>query len=329
MQDRARPRLREQFRAIMRTRRYSRRTEKTYWYWIRYFLRFHHLQHPRDMGQPEVRSFLTWLAVERNVAVATQNQALNSLVFLYARVLERPLGEIEGIVRAKRPRRLPVTLTHEEAMAVIQALPMPHRLIASLLYGAGLRVTEAARLRLRDLDFSRRVITVRDGKGAKDRTTLMPQTLVGPLHARAEAIRSALAATRRDWRVPVILPFALERKYPHANIAPHWQWLFPADGVCRDDRGRTVRYHIHVSAVQKAVKSAVRKSGIEKPASCHTFRHSFATELLRGGADIRTVQELLGHSDVKTTQIYTHVLGQGFAGVQSPLSRNFHAPGPD
>ena len=324
-EDRARPRLREQFRAIMRTRRYSRRTEKTYWYWIRYFIRFHRLRHPREMGEAEVRAFLTWLAVERNVAVATQNQALNALVFLYARVLEQPLGEIEGIVRAKRPRRLPITLTHEEAMAVIQVLPMPHRLIASLLYGAGLRVTEAARLRLRDLDFPRRVVTVRDGKGAKDRTTLMPETLVAPLHARAEAIRSTLSTTPRDRRVPVVLPFALERKYPHANITPQWQWLFPSDGVCQDDEGRTVRYHIHVSAVQKAVKSAVRRAGIEKPATCHTFRHSFATELLRGGADIRTVQELLGHSDVKTTQVYTHVLGQGFAGVASPLSRGGHA----
>lgn len=313
------PRLLEQVSAVLRMRHYSRRTEKTYCYWIRGFVRFHGLQHPQDMDERHVRDFLTWLAVERRVAAATQNQALNALVFLYGKVLERPLGDIPGIVRAKRPRRLPVVLTHAEAVAVIRSLDMPCRLIVSLLYGAGLRVTEAARLRVKDIDFTNQTITVRDGKGGKDRVTLLPPKLHAPLSARIDAIRKSQARLAHERRVPVTLPFALRRKYPGAGTSLAWQWLFPSDSLCEDDEGRAVRHHIHVSTIQRAVKFAMRTAGIEKPAGYHAFRHAFATQLLQGGADIRTVQELLGHSDVRTTQIYTHVLGQRFAGVRSPL----------
>ncbi len=254
------PRLREQVRAVIRVNHYSIRTEKTYWYWIRYFIRFHGMKHPRVMGPKEVNEFLTWLAVHRNVAAATQAQALNSLVFLYDKVLNQVLGDVGEIIRAKKPRKLPVVLTHDEAMRVISVLSEPNKLIASLLYGAGLRVTEACRLRIKDLDFSQHVITVRDGKGAKDRTTLST-----------------------------------------------------------DNLGNVSRHHRHISSVQRAVRKAVDTAGIGKRAGCHTFRHTFATELLKHGTDIRTVQDLLGHSDLRTTQIYTHVLGQGFAGVRSPL----------
>ena len=314
-----RPRLREQLREVTRSRRYSQRTEKTYWYWIRYFIRFHGMRHPSEMREEEVREFLTWLATQRNVAAATQNQALNALVFLYARVLDQPLGDINGAVRAKRPPRLPVGLTHAEAREVISGLGTPYKLMASLMYGAGLRVTECARLRVKDLDFSRRVITVRDGKGGKDRTTLLPDPLIAPLQSRVESISAGHRERQEGDEIPVSLPFALRRKYPNAGTSLQWQWLFPSDGLCRDDDGRVVRHHIHVSSVQRAVKASVKRSGVHKPAGCHTFRHSFATELLRRGTDIRTVQELLGHSDLRTTQVYTHVLGRGFAGVTSPL----------
>lgn len=314
-----RPRLREQLREVIRTRRYSRRTEKTYWYWIRYFIRFHGMRHPSEMREEEVREFLTWWATQRNVAAATQNQALNALVFLYARVLDQPLGDINGAVRAKRPPRLPVVLTHAEAREVIGGLASPYKLMASLMYGAGLRVTECARLRVKGLDFSRRVITVRDGKGGKDRTTLLPDPLIAPLQSRVESISAGHRERQEGDEIPVSLSFALRRKYPNAGTSLQWQWLFPSDGLCRDDDGCVVRHHIHVSSVQRAVKASVKRSGVHKPAGCHTFRHSFATELLRRGTDIRTVQELLGHSDLRTTQVYTHVLGRGIAGVTSPL----------
>ncbi len=311
--------LRERVRDVIRTRHYSHRTEKSYWYWIRYFIRFHDLRHPSSMGANEVRKFLTWLAVERNVAAATQNQALNALVFLYSKVLQQPLGNIGETVRAKRPPRLPVVLSHDDAMTIIAALKMPYRLMASLMYGAGLRVVECARLRVKDIDFSQRVITVRDGKGGKDRTTLLPEPLCEPLRGRIAAIRQTCQAESTGNSIPVTLPFALSRKYPGAATSPQWQWLFPSASLCRDEHGAVARHHVHTSSVQKAVKLATRQTAINKPVGCHTFRHTFATELLRRGSDIRTVQELLGHKDLRTTQIYTHVLGQGFAGVRSPF----------
>lgn len=229
------------------------------------------------------------------------------------------MGEIENISRAKRPARLPTVLSHDEATRIIGFLPQPHKLIISLIYGAGLRVTEAARLRVKDMDFSQRVITVRDGKGGKDRTTLLPNALSTELSDLCRARINEARHTAGENRTPVSMPEALARKYPYAAISTQWQWLFPSTGLCRDRSGAWVRHHIHISAVQKAVKHAVQEAGIAKRATSHTFRHTFATQLLLHGTDIRTVQELLGHSDLNTTQIYTHVLGQGFAGVRSPL----------
>ena len=315
----SKPRLREQVRAVMRLHHYSIRTEKAYWYWIRYFIRFHKLRHPAEMGAVEVNAFLSWLAVEREVAAATQNLALNALVFLYARVLQQPLGEVGEVVRAKRARRIPVVLTHIEATHIIDLLAQPYQLLAALMYGAGLRVVEAARLRIKDVDFDRQVITVHDGKGAKDRTTLLPASLIKPLLERRQRMFEAWKQKDSFYQAPVSLPFALRRKYPAAAMSFEWQWLFPSSGLCADEDGSIVRHHVHVSSIQKAVRQAVRRSDVNKSAGCHTFRHSFATELLRRGSDIRTVQTLLGHADVRTTQIYTHVLGQAFAGVQSPL----------
>ncbi|NWO07353.1 MAG: integron integrase [Alteromonadaceae bacterium] len=313
------PRLRDQVRAFIRVNHYSIRTEKTYWYWIRYFIRFHQMKHPREMGPAEVNEFLTWLAVHRNVAAATQAQALNSLVFLYDKVLGIPLGEIGDIARAKKPRKLPVVLTHEEAMRIINHLSQPNKLIASLMYGSGLRVTEACRLRIKDLDFQQQVITVRDGKGAKDRTTLLPAMLIEPLQSHVEAIRTAWQQHSEDFLHPVSLPFALARKFPNAGRSLEWQWLFSSPALSTDNLGNVSRHHRHISSVQRSVRGAVKAAGIHKRAGCHTFRHTFATELLKRGNDIRTVQDLLGHADLRTTQIYTHVLGQGFAGVRSPL----------
>lgn len=313
------PRLRDQVRAVIRVNHYSVRTEKTYWYWIRYFIRFHQMKHPRDMGPREVNEFLTWLAVHRNVAAATQAQALNSLVFLYDRVLDQPLGDIGEVIRSKKPRKLPVVLSHEEAMRIINQLDDTNRLIASLLYGSGLRVTEACRLRIKDLDFPQQVITIRDGKGAKDRTTLMPASLIGSLQDHVEAIRRAWKQRSEQFLHAVSLPYALARKYPGAGHSLEWQWLFSSPTLSTDNLGNVCRHHRHISSVQRAVRNAAREAGIGKKAGCHTFRHSFATELLKRGTDIRTVQDLLGHSDLRTTQIYTHVLGQGFAGVRSPL----------
>lgn len=313
------PRLQERFRAVMRAHHYSIRTEKSYWYWIRYFIRFHGMRHPRELGCAEVNAFLSWLATERNVAAATQNLALNAIVFLYAKVLETPLGDIGATIRAKRPPRLPTVLTHTEATEIIHRLPSPYDLMASLMYGAGLRVVETARLRIKDIDFDRQVITVRDGKGGKDRTTLLPATLITELMDRRLRMFKAWQACESFYKSPVSLPFALRRKYPRAPFSFEWQWWFPSSTLCTDEDGTVVRHHLHVSSIQKAVRQASRRAAIGKQAGCHTFRHTFATELLRRGSDIRTVQTLLGHTDVRTTQIYTHVLGQGFAGVRSPL----------
>ncbi|PSF13617.1 recombinase XerD [Marinobacter fuscus] len=313
------PRLRDQVRAVIRVNRYSIRTEKSYWYWIRFFIRFQNMKHPREMGAREVNEFLTWLAVRRNVAAATQAQALNALVFQYDKVLDKPMGDIGEVIRSKKPRKLPVVLTHDEAMAIINRLGETDRLIASLLYGAGLRITEACRLRIKDLDFQQQVVTVRDGKGAKDRTTLLPAPLLAPLQCHIDTIRKAWREQDKAFLHPVSLPFALARKYPNAGRTLEWQWLFPSPSISTDNLGNVVRHHRHITSVQKAVRNAVKQAGIGKQAGCHTFRHTFATELLKRGTDIRTVQDLLGHSDLRTTQIYTHVLGQGFAGVRSPL----------
>ncbi|WP_163560359.1 integron integrase [Halomonas sp. NO4] len=313
------PKLMDRVKATMRVKRYSPRTVKTYCYWIRYFIRFNGVRHPASMGGPEVRAFLEHLAIQRHVAAATQNQALNAIVFLYRHVLDQPLGDIGDFAHARQPRRLPVVLSHEEVIRVLNQLSGPVHLMATLMYGSGLRVLETCRLRVRDIDFDRQVQTIRAGKGDKDRTTLLPATCIPSLQHRITIAKQQLEHRLNHDSVPVTLPHALDRKYPNAGISLAWQWLFPASHPCFDETGKVVLHHIHPSAVQKAVKQAMRAASLPRPGSCHTLRHSFATQLLSQGTDIRTVQELLGHKSVETTQIYTHVLGKGFAGVRSPL----------
>lgn len=314
-------RLMQQVTNACRVRHYSLRTEETYRYWIRDFIHFHNKQHPAEMGVAEVEAFLTHLAVARNVAPSTQSLALNAIVFLYRNVLNSELGEFEGWTRARKKQKLPTVFSADEASRLINHLPQHYRLPAALLYGCGLRLMECIRLRVKDVDFNRLVITVRDGKGSKDRNTLFPEILVAPLKAQLLAVEKL---HERDLALgfgTVYLPFALERKYPNANREMAWQYIFPADSLSTDQRnGRMQRHHLGEQGLQRAVKKALTELDIRKQASCHTFRHTFATELLRQGTDIRTVQELLGHSDVKTTQIYTHVLGQHFAGTQAPHS---------
>ena len=272
------------------------------------------------MGEPEVAAFLTHLAVDRNVAASTQNQALNALVFVYKHVLERPLGEISGAVRAKRPARLPVVLSQDEVRRILAELRSAQWLIACLQYGSGLRLMESVRLRVKDLEFDRRAVIVRQGKGGKDRVVTLADALVEPLQRHLAARRNLFEQDSVQGFGTVHLPHALARKYPNAERSWSWQYVFPATRLSRDPRsGVTRRHHLDESVVQKAVAKAVRKCGIEKPASCHTLRHAFATHLLERGADIRTVQEQLGHVDVRMTQIYTHVISRGGRAVLSPL----------
>lgn len=319
-QESASPFLEEVRRAI-RVRHYSLRTEDAYLGWIKRFILFHGKRHPAQMGETEVGAFLTELAVNGRVAAATQNQALNAIVFLYKVVLGRPLAEIDGVVRAKKPQRLPVVLTVDEVQGLLRHLSGIHWLVACLLYGSGLRLMEAVRLRVKDIDFAHRAILVRDGKGAKDRVVTLADGLVTPLRQQLEYARMLHDKDCADGFGTVYLPFALERKYPNAPREWHWQYVFPSGNRSIDPRSGTERrHHIDESSVQKAIKLAVRQAGIAKPASCHTLRHSFATHLLERGMDIRTVQEQLGHRDVRTTQIYTHVIGRGGSAVVSPLN---------
>ncbi|MDZ7749606.1 MAG: integron integrase [Halofilum sp. (in: g-proteobacteria)] len=302
----------DEVRAAIRVRHYSIRTEHAYLDWIRRFILFHGKRHPRDMGEPEVAAFLTHLAVERRVAPATQNQALNALVFLYRRVLERPLGDLEGLVRAARPAKLPVVLTQAEVGRVLAGLSGTAWLVACLQYGSGLRLMESVRLRVKDLDFAHRAVLVRHGKGGKDRVVTLPDELIEPLRRQLAHRRNLFEQDRRAGLDSVYLPHALDRKYPGAAREWGWQYVFPADHPSVDPRsGLRRRHHVGETAIQRAVRGAVRAAGIERPASCHTLRHSFATHLLERGADIRTVQEQLGHADVRTTQIYTHVIERG------------------
>lgn len=317
-----RPRLLDQVSERCRVKHYSLRTEQAYVQWIRRFILFHGKRHPRDLGAPEVERFLTHLAVSGKVAAATQNQALAAILFLYRDVLAIELPWLDGITRAKKPPRLPVVLTHEEVKALLARLDGVYWLLASLMYGSGLRLMEALRLRVKDVDLARREITVREGKGAKDRRTMLPDVLVEPLKRQRERVQAIHERDTAEGLAPVWLPHALDRKYPNAGRSLAWQFLFPASQPGIDPRsGVRRRHHLHESAVQRGIKSAVRASGILKPASSHTLRHSFATHLLESGYDIRTVQELLGHRDVSTTQIYTHVLNRGGQGVRSPLDR--------
>jgi integron integrase len=313
-------RLLDQVRDRIRARHLSLRTEKTYLYWIRRFVWFHNLKHPRELGGQEVEAFLTSLAVQGRVAASTQNQALAAVLFLYREVFEVKLPWLSSIVRAKRPVRLPVVLSRAEVQQVLARLQGTIWLIASMLYGSGMRINECLQLRVKDVDLDRRELVIRDAKGQKDRVTVLPDTLVPPLRDHLGRVRTLYEADRSAKKPGVSLPYALSRKYPNAATAWPWQWLFPAKTFCRDPySGEHARFHLMPQNIQRAVRHAILAAGIEKPASCHTFRHCFATHLLEDGYDIRTVQELLGHSDVKTTMIYTHVLNRGGRGVRSPL----------
>lgn len=318
----AQPRLMEQVRARMRLKHYSLRTEQAYLYWIRRYIRVNGMRHPRTLGGDVVESFLTRLAVHDHVAASTQNQALSAILFLYREVLGLDLPWMADVVRAKRPPRLPVVLSLEETDRLLAQLHGRDALMAGLLYGAGLRLMECLRLRVKDVDLARSEITVREGKGRKDRRTMLPVRLREPLQRQLDGVRVQHADDLESGLGEVALPHALARKYPNAATSLAWQYLFPSARLSRDPRdGRRKRHHLDENVLQRAVKRAARRAGLDKPVTPHTLRHSFATHLLEAGADIRTIQELLGHKDVATTQIYTHVLNRGPSGVRSPLDR--------
>jgi integron integrase len=303
-------------------RHLSLTTERTYSDWIRRFILFHRKRHPAGMGAEEIRQFLSHLAVRGRVSASTQNQALCALLFLYRDVLQLDLPYVEGIERAKRPVRVPAVFTREEVGLLLAELPGTYGLIASLLYGSGLRLMEALRLRVKDLDFDYGQITVRSGKGEKDRRTVLPGPLVGPLRDQFARAKLLHEQDLRGGYGAVYLPYALERKYPNAAKEWAWQYVFPSACLSTDPRSGVVRrHHASPDSMQREVKKALRQAGIAKHGGCHTLRHSFATHLLEDGYDLRTIQELLGHSDVRTTQIYTHVLNKGGRGVRSPLEK--------
>ncbi len=316
------PKLLDQVRDKLRVKHYSIRTEHTYVDWIKRYIYFHGKRHPKDMEARDIEAFLTHLAVQGKVAAATQNQAKSALLFLYREVLEIKLPWLDNVTQAKAPKRLPVVLTVSEVQAVLSRLTGTHALIASLLYGGGMRLMEAVRLRVKDVEFARHEIIVREGKGFKDRVTMLPEALVEALRAHLLKVKALHKEDLAEGYGEVYLPFALDKKYPNAGRDWGWQYVFPSKNLSVDPRsGKTRRHHVDEKGVQRAVKQAVRDAELTKPATPHTLRHSFATHLLQSGYDIRTVQELLGHSDVSTTMIYTHVLNKGGKGVVSPLDR--------
>lgn len=306
----------------IRSQHLAVRTEKTYLQWIRRFVEFHGRRHPRELGPSDVESFLTYLAVERKVSAATQNQALGAVLFLYRQVLSIELPWLDNVVRAVKPKHLPTVLTRAEVRSLLAQLQGVPWLVASILYGGGLRLTEGLQLRVKDIDLERCEVMVRDGKGSKDRLTVLPSALVTPLRAHLQILHGQFVEERRRGEPGVTMPFAIARKTPGASTSWGWQFVFPSRYRTAAAPGaERLRDHLHQKAIQRAVQVAVRKAGIDKPASCHTLRHCFATHLLEDGYDIRTLQELLGHSDVSTTMIYTHVLNKGALGVRSPLDR--------
>ncbi|GIX29424.1 MAG: integron integrase [Burkholderiales bacterium] len=316
------PRLFDQLREALRVRHYSLRTEQAYVHWTKRYILFHGKRHPRELGAAQVQEFLTWLAVEGGVSASTQGQALAALLFLYKQVLGMDLPWLDELVRAKRPQRLPTVLTPEEVAAVLARLDGVHQLMGRLLYGTGMRLMECLRLRVKDVDTARREITIREGKGDKDRRTLLPAVLVPDIERQLAAVTALWRKDRAAGLPGVQMPDALARKKPGEDESLAWFWLFPGRQLSVDPRsGTRRRHHAHEQGIQRAIRRAVLAAGIAKPASVHTLRHSFATHLLESGQDIRTVQELLGHSDVKTTMIYTHVLNRGPMGVVSPLDR--------
>ena len=316
------PKLIDQVRDRLRVKHYSIRTEQVYVDWIKRYIFFHDKRHPKELGAEELEAFLTHLAVAGKVSASTQNQAKSALLFLYREVLGMQLPWLENITQAKAPKRLPVVLTVSEVQALLSHLKGTHLLIASLLYGGGMRLMEAVRLRVKDVEFSRREILVREGKGFKDRVTMLPEAVVASLKAHLAKVKILHGEDLAQGYGEVYLPYALDKKFPTAGRDWGWQYVFPSKNLSVDPRsGKTRRHHVDEKGVQRAVKQAVRDAEIVKPATPHTFRHSFATHLLQSGYDIRTVQELLGHSDVSTTMIYTHVLNKGGKGVVSPLDR--------
>ena len=316
----SKPKLLDRLREALRSRHYSRRTEQTYCHWVKRFIYFHNVRHPAQMAEPEINAYLTHLAVKDKVSASTQNQALSALLFLYRYVLGRKVGDLGEVIRARKPTRIPVVMTREEVKAVLDLMQGDKWLMASLMYGAGLRLMECLRLRIQDVDFARNEILVRDGKGAKDRITMLPESLKTPLQDHLKKVKALHERDLGDGWGRVQMPTALDRKYPNAPADWRWQWVFPQENRWINPQTKEQgRHHIDELLVQKSVRDAVAKAGLTKRATCHTFRHSFATHLLEGGYDIRTVQELLGHSDVKTTMIYTHVLNRGPAGVRSPF----------
>ncbi len=323
------PKLLDQVRAAIRVRHYSRRTEDSYVHWIRRFILFHGKRHPSEMGEREITAFLSDLAVTKNVAAATQNQALSAILFLYQKVLCLKLEWLEDVVRAKRPRRLPTVLTRDEVHKLLSALDGIPQLIARLMYGTGMRLMEALRLRVKDLDFLKQQLVIREGKGNKDRVTVLPASLIEQLKSHLEKVRALHQSDLAQDKGSVALPFSLARKYPHADREWGWQYVFPS-GNLSTARGDTVlrRHHLDEKNLQRHIHQAVSRCHFGKPVSSHTLRHCFATHLLEDGYDIRTIQELLGHKDLSTTMIYTHVLNRGGRGVRSPLDHGYSGPGP-
>jgi len=316
------PKLLDQYRERLRIKHYSLRTEQAYLHWVRRFIYFHSKRHPAGLGGPEVERFLSHLATEGRVSASTQNQALAALLFLYREVLGKELPWMDGVVRAKRPARVPVVLSENEVRALLAQLDGKRWLVAALLYATGMRLLEGLRLRVKDVDFERREITVRDGKGGRDRRTMLPERLIEPLRSHLARVKVLHERDLAEGFGDVYLPFALSRKYPRAGRSWAWQYVFPSGSRSNDPLDGTVRrHHLDEKVVQRAVLEAARKAGLAKPVSPHVLRHSFATHLLESGYDIRTVQELLGHKDVSTTMVYTHVLNKGGRGVKSPFDR--------
>jgi len=320
-QNKQKPKLLVQAREYMRTLHYSRRTEESYINWIKRFIIFHNKTHPEELGKNEISAFLNYLAVKRNVSASTQNQALQGILFLYKQILHKDVGWIDDIKRPSTPKHIPVVFTKTEAHSIIEQMEGIPKIVTSLLYGSGMRLSEALRLRIKDIDFGYKQIVVRDGKGEKDRTTILPKSLIPHLKELIEKKEGTHNSDLKKGFGNTILPYALAEKYPNAPKEFGWQYLFASEKYIYDKKTKNrYRYHLHDSTITKAIKAAIKKLKIEKPtASAHTFRHSFATHLLQSNYDIRTVQELLGHKDVRTTMVYTHIIKNLGMGVKSPL----------